>query len=447
MKASINLLFLAVLIFGVYCDSPTSSNSNIEVELGDEADLTIPDWTTESHSNDVDPIYSVVFQENTIKRLDIEISETNWQAMQSDLSKNLTTGGFGQADVDFDPIWVPATLTFQGQDWYKVGIRYKGNSTLRNAYSSSTDKYPFKLDFDEFEDDFPVINNQRFFGFKQLNLSNNDADGTFLREKISADLFREFGVPSARTAFYAIYLNRGNGTQFIGIYTLVEEVDDSMPDSQFDDNDGNLYKPDGDAATFASGTFDEDELDLKTNEDEADFSDVQTFYDVLHSDLRSNNPESWKTDLENIFNVDGFLKYLAVNNVIQNWDTYGNMTHNYFLYNDSGILNWIPWDNNEAFQEGKMSGSVSLGMNEVSTNWPIIRYIMDVEEYATNYQSYIDEFTNGPFETTSLNNQITDYQNLIEEFASQENSSFASNISSLQSYVLSRNATAKSFVN
>ena len=37
-------------------------------------------------------------------------------------------------------------------------------------------KLPFKLDFDEFEDDYPQIDNQRFYGFKKLSLKNNYDD-------------------------------------------------------------------------------------------------------------------------------------------------------------------------------------------------------------------------------------------------------------------------------
>jgi hypothetical protein len=37
-------------------------------------------------------------------------------------------------------------------------------------------RLPFKFDFDQFEDDFPEIKNQRFFGFKQLSLANNHED-------------------------------------------------------------------------------------------------------------------------------------------------------------------------------------------------------------------------------------------------------------------------------
>ena len=70
--------------------------------------------------------------------------------------------------------------------------------------------------------------------------------------------------------------------------------------------------------------------------------------------------EAWRTSLEQVFNTDQFLKWLAVNTTIQNWDTYGRMTHNYYLYNNpqNNQLTWIPWDNNEALQTGKQGGAI-----------------------------------------------------------------------------------------
>ena len=447
MRKPIILALLPLLFIWLNCEAPTNSESNSSIDLGEDTELSIPDWTTQTHSNDVAPNYDVVFEEQTIKQLHIQISESNWEAMQTDLDNNMSTMIGPGAEVDFDPVWVPATITFEGIDWYKVGIRYKGNSTLRNAYQSNTDKYPFKLDFDEFEDDFPQIKNQRFYGFKQLNLSSNDSDGSLMREKVASDLFRTFGVPSARTAFYAVYLDRGNGSQFIGVYTLVEEVDDSVPDSQFPDDNGNLYKPDGDAASFASGTYDESEFDLKTNEDEGDFSDVKSLYDILHNSSRTTDPEQWKADLEAIFDVDGFLKYLAVNNTIQNWDTYGVMTHNYFLYNNEGLLSWSPWDNNESFQEGKQSGALSFGMSEVSSNWPLISYLIQIDEYETTYTHYVNEFAETVFDSDEMSTLLNSYKTLIESYATQENSGFSSDVNSLISYIATRNSAAKSFAN
>ncbi|MEP0365869.1 MAG: CotH kinase family protein [Cyclobacteriaceae bacterium] len=438
--------FLGVCSLGlllVACGKDSDKGTEVEPDLIDADELEIPDWSEATHSNDVDPDYEMVFPDDEVLRLDITISAENWSAMQADLDENLgSTGGRpgnAVADIDFTPVWVPCTFSFEGLDWYQVGIRYKGNSTLQNAYSSNTDKYPFKLDFDEFEDTYPVIKNQRFYGFKQLNLSNNYDDDSFMREKVAADLFREFGVPAAHTSFCAVYLDRGNGSNFIGVYTIVEEVDDTVYDDQFPDNDGNLYKPDGDAASFAYGTFDEEEMDLKTNEEEGDYSDVRALYDLMHSATRTSDEAAWKTSLESVFDVDQYLKYLAVNTVIQNWDTYGVMTHNYFLYNDLGKLVWIPWDNNESLQDGKMGGAISLSMSEVSSQWPLIRYVIDVDDYETQYQSYVSQFTDENFTPAQMSSLFGSYETLLSSYAAMEGGNFSGAISTLNTHVQNRN--------
>jgi spore coat protein CotH len=69
-----------------------------------------------------------------------------------------------------NPTWVPATIEFEGNTWTNVGVRYKGNSSLTSGWRSGTLKLPLKLDFDEFEDDYPEIDDQRFYGFKQFDL-------------------------------------------------------------------------------------------------------------------------------------------------------------------------------------------------------------------------------------------------------------------------------------
>ena len=117
-----------------------------------------------------------------------------------------------------------------------------------------------------------------------------------------------------------------------------------------------------------SGSFSEAAFVKKTNEDEADWSDIRSLFAALHDGTRTTDGATWRTNLEAVFDVDTFLKYLATNTVIQNWDTYGRMTQNYYLYNDpdTGQLTWIPWDNNEALQEGKMGGSLALDFSDLT---------------------------------------------------------------------------------
>ena len=328
---------------------------------------------------------------------------------------------------DYDPIWVPCSFNFNDTEWYHVGIRFKGNSSLQSAYRSGNNKLSFKLDFDEFEDDYPQIKNQRFYGFKQLNLNNNYNDPSLMREKVGADLFRQFGLASAQTAFCVVYVDHGEGPQYFGVYALIEEVDDTVLESQFINDSGNLYKPDGDAASFALGTYDDSEMEKKNNEEEADYSDVLALYDVINSDTRTTDVEAWRIELSNIFDVDLFLKWLAANTTIQNWDTYGRMTHNYFLYNNpaSNQLTWIPWDNNEAFQIGNQEGALSLRLNEVGSNWPLIRYIIDIDEYRETYDLYLEEFISEVFVPSEMSFVYEGYYQLLKEYAYAEENSYS----------------------
>ena len=226
-----------------------------------------------------------VFEDNAVKRLDIVITEARWQAMLDDMTNLYGTFGSGAGgpgggltETDEAPIFVPAEGYYNGIQWYRVGVRFKGNSSLQTSWQNGILKLSFKLDFDEFEDDYPQIDNQRFYGFKKLSLKNNYDDKSMLREKVATDVFRNAGLVASHTAFYTVYVDHGDGPTYFGLYTMVEEVDDTLIDTQFSSDDGNLYKPDGDAASFAAGTY--DEYVKKNNEDEADFYDVSQKFAV-----------------------------------------------------------------------------------------------------------------------------------------------------------------------
>ena len=175
-----------------------------EAELANNSDgTTRPDgWSDETHSKSVDPNYEVVFPEDEVNKMTITIDPDDWQAMLDDMTATYgelgssnrqgngqgepgnRPAGPGQGGVigDFtteNPIWVAASIQFEGDTWTDVGVRFKGNSSLMNVWSSGSLELPFKLDFDEFEDENPAIENQRFYGFKQLSLSNNVNDATF----------------------------------------------------------------------------------------------------------------------------------------------------------------------------------------------------------------------------------------------------------------------------
>ncbi len=453
------LMLFAVLLLASAC----RKDEDIIIVEGESADY--PDWTTETHTKFIDPNYDVVFNQTEVLRFDITIASDDWSDMQTNLASVVGSGGGpggggpggGGASMDEDPAWFKCSFKYGGKEWYNVGVRYKGNSSLQSAYQSGNNKLSFKLDFDEFEDMYPLLKNQRFYGFKQLNLNNNFDDKSLMREKVAADLFRQFGLASAHTTFCIIYVDNGSGPKYYGVYTIVEEVDDTVLEDQFDDDNGNLYKPDGDAAAFSSGSYDEDEMEKKSNESEADYTDVLALYNAINSSNRTSDTTLWKINLEAAFNVDGFVKWLAANTVIQNWDTYGRMTHNFYLYNNpaDNKLTWIPWDNNEALQFGKMGGALSFGMTEVGANWPLIRYIIDQPEYYNRYKYYLQKFVDEVFIASDLNDAYTTYYDLIRDYAYDEvsgytyinsDSEFDQAVNTLKTHAQTRASATNSFL-
>ena len=476
-KLSLLFLLMTQLFVVLSCSNDAAVNTSVNegevviesgtyVETYSDTDFEAVDWTDDTHSKSADPNFDEVFEDEAVKRLDIVITEERWQSMLDDMTSLYGAfggsggpGGGGLAEVDEDPIFVPSDVMYNGKEWYRVGVRFKGNSSLQSSWSSGILKLSFKLDFDEFEDQYPQIDNQRFYGFKKLSLKNNYNDKSMLREKVATDIFRDAGIASSHAAFYTVYVDHGYGPQYFGVYTLVEEVDDTVIDTQFSDNDGNLYKPDGTGASFAEGTFTEDVFVKKTNEDEADFSDIQSVFTTLHATNRTTDPETWRAKLESVFDTDTFLKYLAVNTVIQNWDTYGRMTHNYYLYNnpDTEKLSWIPWDNNEALQNGNREGSLALDFSDLNhTQWPLIGYLYEDATYRAQYDAYVRDVVDNAFSVSSMQSKYATYSALVEPYANLEvsgysflssSSDFQVAISQLNSHVSARATAVNNYLN
>ncbi|GAA5219482.1 CotH kinase family protein [Membranihabitans marinus] len=445
MKNKIIIIISALLMAGSF-----GCKEEIFVEEGEVA------GGLASHNNGYPADYDVVFDDSKVNKIVIKFSADDWSDMQQDLVDKISGSGGGrpggvQTFSNEDPSYFPANIYFNDLVWENVGVRYKGNSSLR----ANSGKLPLRFDFDEFEDDYEGIYNQRFYGFKELSLSSNYNDASLIREKSADELFRSFGVPAVRTAFYEVYIDKGNGEEYYGVYTMCEVVFDTFLEDYFGSNTGNCYKPEDDGASFAQAGFTLDGFELKTNEDIGDKSDITEMYNYLHASNRTTDAAQWRADLESVFDVDGFLRYLAVNNTIQIWDTYGNMPHNYYLYHDPAddLIKWIVWDNNEAFQNGNSSGSLSFAMNEVGSNWPLINYIANDEVYFNTYKTYVKSFIESYFSTSIMDGIYSSKEDLLQESADAErsgysyvNGRFNSAISTLKSHNASRVAAANSFL-
>ncbi len=364
---------------------------------------------------DEPPDYDLLFQDGVVQRIDIEIGAADHQAMMDDLAALFPAGGMGSFDAD--PIYVPVTVRFGDRTWSYVGMRYKGNSSLRTAWQTGVRKLSFRLNFDKYEDVYPETTNQKFHGFKEMTFSNGFKDPSLIRDKTAADIFRAAGVPAARSAFIRVYVDVGEGPVYFGLYTMIEDPSDAMLDAQFADGSGNLYKPEGESATW--GSFAAADFEKKTNETSG-FEDVQAAITALNADRA--DAAAWRAGLEAAFDVAGFLRVLAVNQTMVNWDSYGCIAHNYYLYGDpsaGGRLVWFPWDLNEALYAGMTPPNCypqSVMLDEVGTRWPLIRNLLDDPTYRAAYQAELTTVVNGAFATAAVEAQLDANHALISPY-------------------------------
>lgn len=430
----------------------------------------LDDWSAETHGYGATPNYDVVFNQTKVNRIDIEIKKEYWELMQADLAA-LMANPPAPGESYANPIYVPCQVYFEDKQWYDVGIRYKGNSSLKNAYQQGKGKMPFRLEFDHFDNENPNINGQTFYGFTELAMSSNFKDNTYLHEKLAHDIFREFGVAAPRTAFYRVFVDYGDGPVYFGLYTMVEVVfDKPFMTKWFGGPFGNSYKPDGQGSklndpSLLTSTY----FPNKTNSGVVG-TDIQDLVSSLLADNRLSDPAAWRAKLEQYIDMEQYLKYLAANTTMKNWDTYGRMTHNYYLCQNSssGKLTWVPWDNNEAFTNGPGGPTTALNFDfsNMETSpltaggempWPMISYVYADPVYKSKYDDYIDDFIGSVFTSANLDQRINDYHFMIEPYVTGAEgesgiytsllnlNDFTNSHTSLISYISSRNTEAANY--
>ncbi|MCI9148691.1 MAG: hypothetical protein HFG73_10620 [Hungatella sp.] len=101
-------------------------------------------------------------------------------------------------------------------------------------------------------------------------------------------------------------------------------------------------------------------------------------------------------DLERYMDVDNLLKYMAVHVFSVNLDSLsGMMAHNYYLYEDSGRLNILPWDYNLSFggmgmgQGNSASETVNDAIDTPFEGTEFFDGLLEDEAYLARYHEYL----------------------------------------------------------
>lgn len=137
-------------------------------------------------------------------------------------------------------------------------------------------------------------------------------------------------------------------------------------------------------------------------------------------------------DIESYLDVDEVLKYFAANTFLVNLDSYvSNMNHNYYLYENDGIVSILPWDYNlsfAGFQAGSASNAINFPIDSpVSDSLeesPLIGKFLEVDEYKDIYHHYLNEIVENFVNNGTLETLITKTDSLISSYIQNDATAF-----------------------
>ena len=134
-----------------------------------------------------------------------------------------------------------AAMVIDGETYKNVGIRGKGNTSLSTVSSLGSERYSFKIEFDQYDSSIT------YHGLDKLSLNNLIQDSTMMKDYLTYTMMNEFGAAAPLCSFVYITVN---GEDW-GLYLAVEGVEDSFLERNYGSDYGELYKPD--SMSFGGG--------------------------------------------------------------------------------------------------------------------------------------------------------------------------------------------------
>ena len=138
-----------------------------------------------------------------------------------------------------------------------------------------------------------------------------------------------------------------------------------------------------------------------------------------------------------VVDTDEVIRYLVVHNFLCNGDSYtGSMVHNYYLYEENGVLSMIPWDYNLAFGGFDMGGFGGSGatstvnspidspVSGLLSDRPMVAWIFDSEEYTARYHELYAEFIETVFDSGWFEEELDRVAALIDPYVEADTNGF-----------------------
>ena len=361
--------------------------------------------TDEAESSDV------FWNDLKVHRFHLEMSEAEWEAMKAlDPHKGLApaerlkkiNGEQRELHRSRFP-WAECSLTINGQHLNGIGARYKGNASFNLMRGSLKRNMKIKLDW--------ANKDQNYNSVETLNLNAGGLDPSKLRDVFSYWLFREAGVPAPRTTFAEMTLTIPGRyeKEHLGLYTIVEQVNKSFLKDRFESKKGLLMKPEGIASVEYHGDDWRFYAHLYRPDKQPSLAQSKRVMDFANV-VNLSNAKQFRDSISSYLDIDGFLRFIAVNALIVNLDTLLAMPQNYYLHlsKDTNKFVFFPWDLDISFAGWPLGGKpadqmkLSLVHPHSSDAHKLIDRLLAMESVKLRYDKIISQLVEGIFSKEQL---------------------------------------------
>jgi spore coat protein CotH len=274
-----------------------------------------------------------LYDTGVLRTLFLEFENEDWELELED---------FHGTDVD-----VGATLVVDGKTYPNVGVHFRGMSSFNHVQRGSKRSLNLSLDLAD--------KDQRIDGYKTLNLLNSHGDPSMMSTVVYSYLARQY-IAAPKANFVHVVIN---GRSW-GLYDNVQQFDKTFVSENFGDAKGTRWKVSGNPGADGGLRYLGDDLaeyksrfEMKSNDGKKEWNALIELCKTLNETPADLLVES----LEPILDIDGTLKFLALDVALVNGDGYWTRASDYGLFRDGeGKFHLVPHDMNEAFALSKRGG-------------------------------------------------------------------------------------------
>ena len=289
--------------------------------------------------------------------------------------------------------WITATVTIDGTTYEDVGLRLKGNSSLRGVSTEDDPAtIPWLIELDEFVED------QNHEGLEEFVVRSSSSE-TALNEAVALELLDLAGLASQDAVAVRFSVNGGDPQ----LRLVIDSPDGEWMAEELADT-GALYKAEstGDWSYRGDDPAAYDEVfDQEAGSDNADLTPL---IELLRF-VNESDDATFTAELDEWLDVESFATYLAMQDLLDNFDDIDGPGNNAYLYWDTGTERFtvVPWDYNlafgqrpgapgggnfpepaEGFDPGQMGGG--RGMGGMTRENPLVERFLANDEWNALYE-------------------------------------------------------------